>query len=81
MIDPKPVLGERELALAPLIRSVELGAGPEAAVGRLDRLTRELGLDRERARRWAIAQTIAWSVGSDRLDSHVELARRLLQAR
>jgi len=81
VIDPKPLLGERGLALAPLIRSVELGPGPEAAVGRLDRLTRELGLDRERARRWTIAQTIAWSVGSDRLDSHVELARRLLQAR
>jgi streptomycin 6-kinase len=81
VIDPKPLLAERELALAPLIRSVELGPGREAMVGRLDRLTAELGLDRERARRWTIAQTIAWSVGSDRLESHVETARWLLQAR
>jgi streptomycin 6-kinase len=28
---------------------------------RFDRLTAELGLDRERARGWTIAQTVAWS--------------------
>jgi streptomycin 6-kinase len=80
VIDPKPLLAEREFGLAPLVRSVELGAGRDAAVRRLDLLTGALGLDRDRARRWTIVQTIAWSVGGDRPESHVPIARSLLQA-
>ena len=38
---------------------------------RLDRLTAELGLDRQRARLWALAQTVAWTIGGDRVASHV----------
>jgi hypothetical protein len=46
---------------------------------RFDRLTAELGLDRERARGWAIGQTIAW--GFDGADhTHAEVARWLLEA-
>ena len=61
VIDPKPLIGEREFGLAPIIRSTELGEGKREAIRRLDRLTSELGLDRERARLWCIAQTVAWS--------------------
>ena len=53
VIDPKPLVGEREFSLAPIIRSVELGHSRRAVVERLDRLSSELGLDRERARGWA----------------------------
>lgn len=62
-IDPKPLLAEREFALAPVIRSPELGAGRDHLVRRLDRLTGELGLDRHRSACWAFAQTVAWNAG------------------
>ena len=78
-IDPKPLAGERAFGLAPIIRSFELGHGRQEVARRLDRLTAELGLDRERARLWTIAQTVAWSVGSDYLAQHVETARWLLE--
>ena len=79
-IDPKPLVGEREFGLAPIIRSFELGHSRRAVVERLDRLSSELGLDRERARGWALGQTIAWSFGSEFQASHVETARWLVQA-
>ncbi len=80
VIDPKPLAGEREFSLAPIIRSFELGHSRRAVVGRLDRLSSELGLDRERARGWALGQTIAWSAGGEFQSRHVETARWLLQA-
>ena len=79
-IDPKPLVGEREFSLAPIIRSVELGHSRTAVVERLDRLSTELGLDRERARGWALGQAIAWSSGGEFQTKHVETARWLLQA-
>jgi streptomycin 6-kinase len=61
VIDPKPLAGEREFAVAPIVRGSELGYSKRDVVYRLDRLCAELGLDRERARGWTIAQTVAWS--------------------
>jgi streptomycin 6-kinase len=80
VIDPKPLVGEREFAVAPVIRASELGHSRCAVFERLDRLTSELGLDRERARGWAIGQTIAWAVDSDFHAMHAETARWLLEA-
>ena len=80
-IDPKPLAGEREFGAAPIIRSFELGHGRQAVLRRLDRLAAELGLDRERARCWTIAQTVAWSCGSDSVARHVETVRWLLEPR
>jgi streptomycin 6-kinase len=80
VIDPKPLAGEREFAAAPLVRSFELGQSRRDVERRLDRLTAELGLDRERARLWSLAQTVAWCPGSH-LDRHVETARWLQAAR
>jgi streptomycin 6-kinase len=79
-IDPKPLAGEREFGVAPIVRSFELGHSRRDVLGRLDRLTSELGLDRDRARGWTIGQTIAWSVGSEYRQTHVETARWLLEA-
>lgn len=79
VIDPKPLVAERELSLAPIVRSSELGHSRGAVRHRLDRLTAELGLDRERARAWTIAQTLAWAVDAGGvLQRHVETARWLL---
>ena len=80
VIDPKPLVGEREFSLAPIVRSFELGHSKHGVRRRLDRLSAELGLDRERARGWAIAQTIAWSFDSEYLPEHGETARWLLDA-
>ncbi|MEU3454481.1 aminoglycoside phosphotransferase family protein [Micromonospora sp. NPDC006766] len=78
-IDPKPLVGEREFAPVPLVRGAELGHSPEAVRHRLDRLTAELGLDRERVRGWTIVHTVAWSIGGDQVfPGNVEVVRWLL---
>ncbi len=79
-IDPKPLVGEREFGIAAIVRSFELGHGRRQVLWRLDRLTEELELDRERALLWSLAQTIAWCPYSDYPEYHVETARWLLQA-
>jgi streptomycin 6-kinase len=79
VIDPKPLLGEREFAVAPIVRSFELGERKRDVLHRFDRLTAELDLDRERARGWTIAQTVAWTPAA-LADAawHLEVARWLL---
>jgi streptomycin 6-kinase len=80
VIDPKPLLGEREFGIAPLVRGRELGSGSEQVRYRLDRLTSELGLDRDRARLWTLAQTVAWTFDDGKaLEDHVEVARALVE--
>jgi streptomycin 6-kinase len=76
-IDPKPLAGEREFGFSAIVRGTELGRGKRALLRRLDRLSSELGLDRERVRGWALGQTIAWGIGHDDRD---ESARWLVQA-
>jgi streptomycin 6-kinase len=78
-IDPKPLSGEREFAVAPIVRSFELGHSKREVLYRLDRLCSELQLDRERARGWTVAQTAVWSGGSDYIAEHVEAAQWLLE--
>jgi streptomycin 6-kinase len=78
-IDPKPLSGEREFGIAPTVRSSELGHGRDVVLRRFDRLTGQLGLDRERSRGWTIAQTLAWSIeGGRALPEHLQVARWLL---
>lgn len=80
-IDPKPLTGEREFSVVPMVRGRELGHSPTAVRHRLDRLTAELGLDRERARGWAIGHTLAWGIDGAVLFPHqVEVVRWLLDA-
>lgn len=76
VIDPKPLAAERELSVAPIVRSSELGHSRRDVRLRLDRLCERLGLDRERARGWAIVQTLAWSEGG-RLAQHLEVVEWL----
>ena len=76
-IDPKALLGEREFSVAPIVRSNELGHSRELVLYRFDRLCNDLGLDRERARGWTIAQTLAWSMAA-RYTKHHDTIRWLL---
>jgi streptomycin 6-kinase len=79
-IDPKPLAGEREFGVAPIVRSRELGHSRSEVLGRFDRLVSELGLDRERARGWTIGQTIAWAFDGEHRGAHADVARWLLEA-
>ena len=81
-IDPKPLAGDRELGVAALVRGWELGTGRNDVLHRLDRLTSELGLDRDRTRRWAFVQTLAWSFGDedDVIEHNVDVAGWLIDA-
>jgi streptomycin 6-kinase len=79
VIDPKPLVGEREFSVVPMVRGDELGHSPAAVRYRLDRLTAELGLDRDRVRGWTIGQTLAWSIGAGEVfPQQVEVVRWLL---
>lgn len=81
VIDPKPLIGEREFALAPVIRSDEMGGSRDDVMYRFERLVAELDLDRERIRRWTIAQTIAWGLDDDGIGAnHLATARWLFEA-
>ena len=77
-IDPKPLVGDPAFSLSPIVRSFEFGHTRPAALYRLDRLSDELGLDRDRARYWTIAQTMAWAFCSDYSERHFETTRWLL---
>jgi streptomycin 6-kinase len=79
VIDPKPLAGEREFSVASIVRSFELGHSKRDVLHRLDTLCAGLGLDRERAKAWTIAQTIAWSGGSDYVEPHMETVQWLLE--
>ncbi|SCE92518.1 aminoglycoside phosphotransferase family protein [Micromonospora chokoriensis] len=79
VIDPKPLTGEREFSVVPLVRGPELGHSPGAVRRRLDQLTAELNLDRERVRGWTIGHTLAWSLTDDSVFPHqIEVVRWLL---
>jgi streptomycin 6-kinase len=80
VIDPKPLVGEREFAIAPIVRSFELGRSRRDVLYRFDRVTSELGLDRERARGWTIGQTLAWSFDSAYSTQHLNTALWLLES-
>lgn len=77
-IDPKPLVGDPAFALSPVVRSFEFGHSRKEALNRLDRLSEELGLDRDRARHWTIAQTMAWAFSSSYAERHFDTVRWLL---
>src|SRR4051794_2321834 len=78
VIDPKPLAAEREFAVVPIVRSPELGHSKRDVLYRIDRLSAELGLDRERVRGWVIVQTTAWGAGAGASSEHSEVVEWLL---
>src|SRR5215469_7580138 len=60
-------------------RGYEFGHSGVDVRKRLDSLTTALQLDRERVRKWALAQTVAWSFeGTVAFDKHIQTAGWLL---
>ena len=81
LIDPKPLVGEREFGVASIVRGRELGHSRKAVLRRLDRVTAELGLDRERARLWSMGHTVSWGCDdAGPMREHIEAATWLLDA-
>jgi streptomycin 6-kinase len=79
VIDPKPLIGERELAIASIVHDYGLGHGRDETEWRFARLTAELGLDRDRARGWAFARTLVQALQDDAwMHQHIQTARWLL---
>jgi streptomycin 6-kinase len=76
-IDPKPIVAEREFAPVSFVRDRR---PLDAAVARrrLDLLAHELGLDRERLRRWSIAHAVWWGLESTGVHEPNLQAARLL---
>jgi streptomycin 6-kinase len=58
-IDPKPLVGERELSGVALLRNAAREGGTRAVTRWLDALA-GLGLDRARLRDWGVAHSVAW---------------------
>jgi streptomycin 6-kinase len=85
-IDPKPLVGEREFDAASLLRDrrdeLVADASPRQRVRRrLDQLSAELSLDRERMRGWAIVHALAWGVsGIGKVEEDMVACARWLSA-
>ncbi len=80
VIDPKPLVGEREFGVAPIVRAFEFEHTATGVLRRLDFLVEALGRDRERARLWLLAQSVAWSFDSQFMPNHIKTARWLMRA-
>ena len=80
VIDPKPLVGEREVDGVGPLRNSGL-SGDAALVGRcLDALA-DLGMDRERLRGWGLAHALAWGFDHDRWSTRaMEAARAISRA-
>lgn len=77
VIDPKPLVGERELESSALLRNAD------SVEWWLDVLE-DVGFDRERARGWGVAHNLAWSWDEDRRvwsTGPLEETRRIFRAR
>ena len=69
-IDPKPLVGERAFDAASLLRDRREELIQDPAAGRrirrrLDQLTAELGVDRERLRGWGIVHALGWGFSAE----------------
>lgn len=81
-IDPKPLQGPAAFAVAPVVRSNELGHSPAAVRHRFDRLVEGLSLDRDEALAWTIGQTVAWATSPrGHVARHIETVEWLLDGR
>ena len=80
VIDPKPLVGERELdGVGPLRNAAWNGGAP--AVRRWLDVLEETGLDRERAQAWGAAHALAWGwVDGEWSTESVEAARLIAAA-
>jgi streptomycin 6-kinase len=77
VIDPKPLLAEPAFDAASLLRD-RRPVDRETVCARLDRLARELDLDRERMRGWGIVHALAWGLSVDKVEHDMVACARAL---
>jgi hypothetical protein len=81
VIDPAPLISEREFTLATIVRCPEFGHTERQVRHRLDHLISDLGLDWERPHGWVVAHAVVRTFLGDLVKPHcVDVARWLLQA-
>lgn len=79
VIDPKPLIGEREFSIASVVRCAELGHSRNMVIDRLDKLCAALQLNRERARKWTVVQTFCWALDDGERGSMFDVVEWLIQ--
>ena len=77
-IDPVPLVGEPAFDAASLLRDRGWPLTASSLKRRLDVLSGELGLDRDRIRRWGIVQALWWGVSAEKAEEDLLDAARLL---
>jgi len=80
VIDPKPLIGEREFSIASVVRCAELGHSRSKVIDRLDRLCAALQLDKERARKWTVVQTFCWALCEGSSESMFDVVSWLIES-
>ncbi len=79
-IDPVPLLGERAFDAASLLRDRRWEVTSDSLKRRIDVLAAELGLERERIRRWGVVHALFWGMSWEKLEEDLVLAARLLRS-
>jgi streptomycin 6-kinase len=79
-IDPKPIIGERAFDVASLLRDRRWSIRGDVIRRRLDLLSSELELERERMRGWGIVHALYWGVGPKKMQPDMVECARLLAA-
>jgi streptomycin 6-kinase len=77
-IDPKPIVGDPAFDVASLLRDRRWSIQAAVIRRRLDLISAELGLDRERIRGWGLAHALHWGVGPDKIEPDLVECARLL---
>jgi streptomycin 6-kinase len=79
-IDPKPIVGEPAFDVSSLLRDRRWAIRADQIRRRLDLLTAELELERERMRGWGIVHALHWGVGPNKVEADLVECARLLAA-
>jgi streptomycin 6-kinase len=79
-IDPKPIVAEPAFDVASLLRDRRWSIGDAVIRRRLDVLSAELGLERERMRGWGLVHALHWGVGPKKIEPEMIECARLLAA-
>jgi streptomycin 6-kinase len=82
VIDPKPLVGERELDGVGLLRNAAFRDESVVGLRRWLDVLGDIGLDRERTRAWAVAHALAWGWDEENgwSQEHVAAARAIAAA-
>jgi len=82
VIDPKPLVGEREIDGVGVLRNAVTRADSSAPVRRWLDVLHDLGFDRDRLRGWGVAHALAWGWHEERgwSPDSVEIAQAIFTA-